>query len=329
MILRDLALKRYIKLFCFVLILFLSLYGASRLYYGVTGGFTIGNISSNLSFDKRWDANAPTPEKKEALHQILKQKFSYLGKGCQSYVFLSEDGKYVIKFFKYQRFRPQEWLDYLSFIPAVNSYRLEKIEKKKLKLDAIFKSWTIAYRNLPIQTGLIYVHLNKTQDLDQTILISDKMGFDHQLQADQMEFLIQRAAKMLCPTIKDLVKNDESNKAKQLIDDLVAMLVDEYQNGYADNDHALMQNTGVIDGQPIHIDVGQFIKNDLVKNPEVYKKELFNKTFLFKKWLIKNHPDLAKYLELKLLQVIGEEFFSMEPYRHKGNVAKILNEDEI
>lgn len=326
MTLRNLALKRYIKLFCFVLIFFLSLYGASRLYYGVTGGFTISNISSNLSFDKRWDINALTSEKKEALHQILKQKFSYLGKGCQSYVFLSEDKKYVIKFFKYQRFRPQAWLDYLSFIPAVNTYRLEKIAQKKLKLEGIFKSWTIAFRNLPVQTGLIYVHLNKSQDLDQTILISDKMGFDHHLQADQMEFLIQRTAKMLCPTIKDLVKNDESDKAKQLIDDLVVMLIDEYQNGYADNDHALMQNTGVIDGKPIHIDVGQFIKNDLVKNPEVYKKELYNKTFLFKKWLNKNHPELAKHLELKLLDVIGEQLFSMEPYRHKGDVGKIPNE---
>ena len=59
------------------------------------------------------------------------------------------------------------------------------------------------------------------------------------------------------------------------------MLVSEYRRGFADNDHATVQNTGVLDGRPIHIDVGQFVRNERVKEPRLFHQELFNKTWKF------------------------------------------------
>jgi hypothetical protein len=215
----------------------------------------------------------------------------------------------------------------LTFIPAVDSYLQEKIKVKKKKLDGVFRSWKIAYEELPEQTGVVFVHINKTHDLNHIISIRDKMGFVHHLQADEMEFLIQRSAKMLCSTLKGLIKNEGLTEAKQLIDQLIEMLLVEYRHGYADNDHALMQNTGVIDSKPIHIDVGQLIKNDLVKDPQVYLQELFNKTYKFRKWLNDQCPKLGRYLEEKLQGVIGEQFFLMRPYLHEGDVAKIPHQE--
>ena len=319
---------RALKFFCFFLLSVCMIYGTARLYYKVTGGFTLGNITSDLVYDSRWSLPEPTEDQKKELHQILEQEFFYLGKGCQSYVFLSKDGNYVLKFFKYQRFRPQAWLEYFNFIPAVNSYLQKKIETKKKKLDGVFQSWKIAYEELPEQTGVAFVHINKTHYLNHPIVIRDKMGFVHHLQADQMEFLLQKTAKMLCPTIKELMKKEKAEEAKHLLDHLVEMLLVEYQHGYADNDHALMQNTGVIDGKPIHIDVGQFIKNDLVKDPDIHLRELFNKTYKFRKWLNLHHPSLAEYLEVKLKKVIGESFALMKPYFHQGDVAKIPHAEQ-
>jgi hypothetical protein len=308
-----------------LVVIFAAIYGCGRLYYRLTGGFTIGNIVSDLSYDPRWKLRELSHEEKEKINHILDQEFNYLGKGCQAYVFLSQDGDYVLKFFKYQRFRHQRWLDYLTFIPTMDCYLQQKRKRKQEKLENVFKSWKIAFEDLREETGVVYAHLNKTDDLNKILVIRDKLGLVHHLDLDKIEFLLQKRANMLCPTLKEMMEKDDITSAKNVIDQLIAMLIFEYQRGFADNDHALMQNTGVLAGAPIHVDVGQLIHNDIVKDPSVYRTELFNKTYKFRKWLEGRFPELSTHLDKKLQEIIGEQFFHMKPYSHQGDVAKIPN----
>ena len=74
-----------------------------------------------------------------------------------------------------------------------------------------------------------------------------------------------------------------------------------------------MQNTGVAHGKPVHIDVGQFLFNDAVKQPSVFHQELFTKTFKFKLWLREQYPALGEYLEAELRQIIGPSYDQMQP----------------
>lgn len=283
----------------------------------------MSNIESDNPYQKKWETHALVREERQQIATTLDQPFSYLGKGCQAYVFESEDGKYVIKFFKHQRFRTQAWIDWLTFIPAVKEYQEKKAEEKKEKLDKVLTSWKIAFEELKAETGVIYVHLNKSDEWQKKVAIRDKLGLPHQVDLDQTEFLLQRKATMLCPAIDQLVKEGRVEEAELLIDRLLVMLLSEYGRGYADNDHALMQNTGVLDGFPVHIDIGQFIYNEIVKAPKVYKQELYDKTYKFHQWLEKRHPTLADHLEARLVTIIGPDYFYSAPYVHKGDVAKI------
>jgi hypothetical protein len=321
-------MKTWMKKIFLALILVVALYGTGRLYYAFTGGFTISNVTSDLSYDPRWEMPVPSPENQKILDKALNQPYTYLGKGCQSYVFESQDGKYVLKFFKYQRFRPQAWLNMFTFIPQVREYQEEKAVKKKESLDNIFRSWKIAYLQLPKESGLLFVQLNKKQESDPKYLkIKDKLGFSHRVDLNRMEFLLQKKAILLADQIKDWMEKGKEKKAVHLIDQLIAMLISEYEKGIADNDHALMQNTGVIDGHPVHIDVGQFVRNDTVIAPKVYKQEIYDKTYLLHVWLKENYPPLADYLTTRLVDLIGVDYYYMAPYVHKGNVGKIPNQD--
>lgn len=91
------------------------------------------------------------------------------------------------------------------------------------------------------------------------------------------------------------------------------MIHSEYRRGLADNDHALMQNTGVSQGNPVHIDVGQFVFNEEVKKSAVSHQELFTKTYKFKLWLRENYPELGEYLEQQLLLDLGPSYKTMQP----------------
>lgn len=316
-------MKKYFKIFLVISLLVFVIYSSGRLYYAITAGFTISNITSDFAYNEKWDMLSLSNLEKERVNQILAQKFSYLGKGCQSYVFLSEDGEYVLKFVKYQRFRPQAWLDYFQFIPIVNDYRLAKIEKKRKKLDMLFGSWKIAFENLKHETGLIYVHINKSKDLQQNLIIYDKLGIEYELNLDDMEFLLQKRANMLCSTMNHFIQRGQLGEAKELIDNLLSMILSEYSRGLADNDHALMQNTGAIGNMPVHIDVGQFVIKPEISNPAVYKQELFSKTFKFRMWLEKHSPELAAYLNKKLFEIIGPEFHTLVPQLKNPHVWSV------
>lgn len=304
--------SRYLKFLLISIALLALFYGVGRLYYQVTGGFLVSNITSGHGYDSRWE----TAEASEETKKALDQKFTYLGKGCQSYVFASDDGAYVLKFFKYQRFRPQNWVNYFRFIPVVDNLQLEKIEKKKNKLEAIYTSWKIANDHLRPETGVVYVHLNKTQDLFKPIEIKDKLGLRHTISLDDTEFMLQKRAVMLCPTLDKMMADQQEEKAIELIDKIVAMVLSENQRGLADHDNALMQNTGVIDGEPVHIDIGQFVQSEKMKDPAIYHHELFSKTWKFRRWLEKRYPTLHVHLTNKLHAMIGPEMNTMVPRLH-------------
>lgn len=311
--------KKTKKILIVSIIVLLLAYGSGRLYFQVTAGFTESNITSSLVPEERWKIKALTDRQKKEIDQALAQNYTYLGKGCQSYVFASQDGKYVLKFFKYQRFRPQGWLDYFAFIPAVDEYRLGKIEQKNQKLENIFTSWKIAYDELQEETGILYIHLNKSQDLRKSLVLYDKIGMKHTLDLDQYEFMLQKRAHMLTATIDNYMEQQEVAKAKELIDNLLQMILSEYQRGLGDNDHALMQNTGVLGNQPVHIDVGQFVRREDFKESTCYKQELFNKTYKFRIWLKKYHPEISSYVDQQLHRIIGPEMAQLKP--HLKNMA--------
>jgi hypothetical protein len=293
-------------------------YGLGRLYFHLTGGFSLSNISSDFSYHPNWKIRSLAKDEQEEVDRALNQSYYYLGKGCQSYVFLSEDHQYVIKFFKYQRFRLQPWLAYFPPLPAIVKYREEKIEKKRVKLEGFIQSWKIAFEDLKEETGLLFVHLNKTRDLNKELVIFDKIGQRHRLNLDDMEFCIQRKAEMLCSVLLKFKENNDLKEGQYLITRLLNLILSEYHRGLADNDHALMQNTGVVEGKPVHIDVGQFVKNKQIKDSSVYNQELFTKTYKFKIWLKEQYPELFVYLEDQLQEIMGPIYQEMKPkFREK------------
>lgn len=298
-------------------------YAGTKFYYWVNDGFLVSNIASTSIANPRWNVRPLSTHEKQKIEKILEQPYFYLGKGCQSYVFVSQDGNYVIKFLKHQHFRPQKWINLFTVIPAIEQYQLAKKKEKQDKLNKVLNSWKLSFDSLQKETGVVYAHINKSSDWNQTIAIRDKMGLTHSLQIDDFEFLLQRKATMLCRHLDALMTQGKDREAEILIDRLMAMLLAEYTSGFADNDHALMQNTGVLEGWPIHIDVGQLIRNPIVQDPQVLKQEIYDKTYLFSVWLQKHYPELALHLRTRLVALLDFSYYFLAPYKHKGDVGKI------
>lgn len=305
--------NKWVRRFLGIALCLVAAYGSVRLYYFVTDGFSLGNISSDFAYDARWELPPLTESDRAELQAVLSQPFTYLTKGCQTYVFISQDRHYVLKFFKYQRFRLKPWVDYLTFLPYISHYREKRLVEKRQNLDRVFHSFVLGYRALAKESGLFYVHLNKTSELNTVVEVTDKMGIKHQIDLDGMEFVLQRTATMLCAKIRDLMVLGEAEQAKQIIAKIISLELAEYQLGLGDEDYALMQNMGVVEDRPIHIDIGQVAYDSQLKDPQVAKKHLFNRMFKFHRWLKEDYPQLAQFLDQEMYQSIGEAYFTMTP----------------
>ncbi len=305
--------NRYFKVFVWICLAFLLLYGAGRAYYALTAGFAVSEITSDLPRDPKFDIKPLDFSEKTLIHSILSKNFYYLGKGIQSYAFLSEDGEYVIKFLKFKHLRPAKLLQFFSFIPAVQKSLNKSIEIKQKKIEYIFTSWKIAYEDLKSDTALIYIHINQSDDLKSKLTIYDRMGFKSVLDLDNFVFLIQKRAIPLRDTIEEEMRDWKTDHARVLIDNIIKMILSEFNLGIGDNDPTLMQNTGILNDRPMHIDVGDFTKNESFKEKSVQDQELFNKTYKFRIWLKKNYPELQVYLDQKLFEIIGPKIHELKP----------------
>lgn len=289
-------------------------YGGIRTYYAWTDGFQLSNIERTVQFDEPWSLRQATRAEAALLDNLSKQTFTYLGKGCQSYVFESADGLYVLKFVKHQRFRTKPWLDMLAFIPYFDSYRNERLDHKKDKLSKLLVGWQTAYNQLPKETGVAFVHLNEQDPLPYNVKIVDKMGYSYTIPLQSTQFMVQRKVEMLCPYLERLIVNGQKTEAQIFLDRILSMISGFYMKGFADYDYAIMQNTGVYDGYPVPFDVGQLVRDDTASQEAHYKQALFNKTYRFKVWLGEKSPELREYLEKRLKLIIGPDYESMKPH---------------
>jgi hypothetical protein len=266
-----------------------------RFCHHQTDGFALRKILSNLCFDSRWEVMTPNSEEDHAIKNALNQPYRYLGKGAQSYVFASDDGLYVLKFFRHDHMRIEPWHFLLT-----KEHRKERQALSTMKLEKDFTSYKIAYETLKDETGLIYLHLNKTDDLHIEILIYDKIGVRHTINLDQMEFFLQKKVEPFFPSLEKWISENNLPLAKQALTELIALLKNRFEKRIYDKDPDLNTNFGFLNGHPIQLDAGRFKNDRFYSNNQVYKPQIWKITDNLKQWLDVHHEELSVHLQKEL-----------------------------
>ena len=87
-----------LTLSCLVLVIILQV---NRYYQRVMNSFALFKIVHVLPIEEEFAPPKLSTEEIASVRSILSQPFIAFSKGSQSFVFLSEDGKYVLKFNKF------------------------------------------------------------------------------------------------------------------------------------------------------------------------------------------------------------------------------------
>lgn len=223
--------------------------------------FNLEAISSNLTPHPEWEVSPPPMEE---VDQALHQKYRYLARGAQSFAFVSEDGRYVIKFFRMKHLL-SKFKDH--FRPGV-------VKRRQESLASIFGAHVLAWNELREESGLVFLHLNKTDHLKIQLPVTDWLGRRHQIDLDQTEFVVQRKAELIFTYLEKLKKSGGEESVKKAMDDFMDLIHLQQSKEIFDRDKAVSHNYGFVDGRPIHVDIGRLAKGDKPGEEERIRKRL-------------------------------------------------------
>lgn len=276
----------------------------ARLYYSLTDDFRLSNITYPLPYEESWQIATPSHSEEKELNEILKQPFHYLGKGAQSYAFSSEDGKYVLKFFKFKHLHPSIFINSLPPVGFLKDYKEKQVTRKERKLFGVFKSYKLAFDKDKDESGLIFIQLNTEGNLERTVTVIDKIGIRRTINLQNYPFILQYKGETLRTVISNLLKNGDVEKAKQRFGQILDMYAREYNKGVFDHDHGVMQNTGFVGDQPIHLDVGKLLPEEQMTDKAFAKKDAELVVAKMNEWVEKNYPEysaqIKEYLNAKM-----------------------------
>lgn len=272
-------------------------------YKNRNDGFTLERIESAIPNDPRWEINTSDTAFSQ-VNQILDQPWYYLGCGFQCFAFISQDGKYVLKFLRHQRLRPPTLYDLLPSIPFVLEQKEKKTKTRQARVEQLFQSLKIAVERVPHETGILFVHLNKTLSHHPAVTIHDKCGDCYTISLDDREFILQEKAQHIKPVIAKLMEEGKVDQAKKRLDQIVDLLTVCAKRGVLDLDRALIKkdNLGFLQDRAIYIDAGKFVEVEKVTLDQ-FKRDLTRLRPLYK-WLMYSHPFLANHLERRQKQAI-------------------------
>lgn len=284
--------KKKLGFFGFIVVLSASL---SVLAHFRTQGFIESKIYQQFSFRPSWEIFKRNQEDWETVDQIISQDFHYLDAGRQCFVFESRDHKWVIKFINHERFHFPKSLTVFPLPALLEKLRKERIERRTKRIDDFFSSFRIGYSDLKDETKILFVQLNPLSRWKKPLCIFDPVGHKHFIDLNKVPFILQRKAEKIYPYLRQ-IESDEK-KFQEAIDSFVNFLVKRIQKGVLDDDLNVEGNIGFFEDQAILIDTGRLFYVEDLKDKENFSVELKKSSKYLHRWLQKEYPKMASYLE--------------------------------
>jgi hypothetical protein len=232
-------------------------------------------------------------EDKSEVDEILSKKFVYLGRGRQSFVF--ESGEYVIKFLNYRNIYYPKFLKFLK-IPILQ----RSLDRKDRRFPMTFDSIALCCDKLRDETALIHSNIGGDKGVDRKLRIENKYGQEFEVDLDSTYFVLQRKVKPLYETLNGYYERGGVKELKLGIDSFLKLIFSRCRKLIADDDLNSGKNCGFLDRRAVIIDVGKLYLDESLRDEVSFKVEVLRSTKFFRRWLLKNYPEVVGYLDEKI-----------------------------
>ncbi len=265
-----------------------------KFHYFTTDGFRLQKIvfstpAKNNSADHQYSDN---------FNEIIDQKFHYLGKGRQVYVFVSDDNQYVIKFARDNKYKYPLWARCFSFFNILSLNQMKVLEEKKERLNRALESYKIAYDELKDDTQLIFANLDKKKKINKNIVLYDKAKRKFKINLNEAIFCVQKKAIPIKEYLSDLLMQKDIEEAKYVINGVIENVISRMNKNILNRDFSnILTNYGYDNNKFFEMDVGSFYKEKYDLSVDRINSELDGFTFPLRMFLVNNYSDLVEYFD--------------------------------
>lgn len=263
----------------------------SWIAYKQTDNFSLSMIEGPLPLEKS-EGGVPS------IDRVLMQPYRYLGKGRQSFVFESEDGKWVLKFFNQKYFRTP-WYAEFDW-PFFSQQRMREVSKRSQRREFYLNSYSIAARELKEETGIVYLHLAPEKFDLPKVQITDKAGRKFEIDLNKISFVLQKKGVPLYSAFDAAFAQGGEMGLYRFLDLFLDSVALRIAKKIGDADHDVEHNWAVSEGKVFHLDPGRFYIDENLLEPPNLKHEWWRATHCLIKWLALHYPGADLYLKRKI-----------------------------
>ncbi len=285
--------------------------GLLKIYDKLIDGFYISRVYGILPQVQEFDLKHNNLDLIE-MDKALKSSFKYLSSGSQCFVFLSEDGKYVLKLFKNYRWKTPYVFRLLPNLPYLNSFQ-EKIAKTKhAGILKTYNSAKLSYTTLKDETGLIYLQLNIKPQTKKEVTLYNRLKKKYSLDLSQVPFALQKYATPVPEVLLTYKVNQNLSGAKKCIDNLLEYAIERRKLKITDSDPHFINNFGYINNKPVSLDIGGLLIDPKKDIEYFFTKEVNKISKKLLPWLHKNYPELETFTKERIEHLQKSRTFEKE-----------------
>ncbi len=262
-------------------------------------GFAFKKVVSHHTYQSKWDTGPLTEGQKLLLAKVASQPFDYLRSEETCYVFVSRDKSLLFKLFNqtYMQTRSLFNITPFKYIPYFGRQQAIKRMKNTNWRNRAFTSCLAAYQRFAKQTGLLYLHLNKTNEIKKKVTLFPKKGAKVCIDLDSMEFLIQKNGVPVCTYLEEIMAKNNIEKARQAISSIFDLIIARGRAGIAEFDGDHDYQIGFIDGRACFSCVDFF---RLVPPTHPNLADFYKITKHINEYLLDKYPELASFLDAQI-----------------------------
>jgi hypothetical protein len=275
------------KKICFFLLFVTLCLSLPVLVKRSTHGFQLRKLTFDPPYNCAWEG-ATSKEEEQRARELLGQTFFYIGRGSQAYAFASQDGKFILKLFR-SDLKTHLW----DRSQPVYTANREKVER-------LFRAAILAYTKGSDLTGLVYLHLNPTQETLPTTQIKDRWGRGYCLDLNRYAFALQYKGHCLEEAFRNAFQKGDQVEAKQLIDSFLELLKIRVERLIRNVDRSVFGNFGFLQGRALEWDFGNYRSDPTLAQEEAKKGEMAPFLLQLRRFLEKEGPEWLDYYDLQI-----------------------------
>ena len=273
------------------------------LFFSSAASFSVDKIypGRDFSFQK---VKTDSEEDIENVCLIVNQPFRFFKEDTDAYLFASEDQKHVLKFFKIRRITPKYWLNYVP-VPWLNKKRLSKVVDRERARHETLGNLNAVFEKFRYQTGLVFLHLFKTDYLKTKVTLIDQNGKKKRVALDEVPFILRKKAVPMGEHVEGCLAKGEEREAIASLCSILNFVKRGCKLGFAGYSDRIGEDYGVLDGHLIYLGISRIERDDSFKTARSTLREVFRVIRALDFWLQHNHPSLAQGVQDEMQDLLS------------------------